>query len=191
MSLAFLRRLIRLFNRASRDRSTWISVWSLMVAEAASGCPPPPNALAISAASTVHPASGHQENAVLHLCQGEDHFKTLHFHEAVYQNGKIRHEFVGDHLADDNFRSIDDPRGGRLHEVIEQPEVFGGQFTGQHVRDDVVVGPLSGKPGGRIIVFTGGGRKGEAPRVFVNPQAHDGRFFRRDENAFFSNNVNH
>ena len=53
MSPAFLLCLIRLIKRASSVRSTWINVWSLMVAEAASGCPPPPNAPAISAASTV------------------------------------------------------------------------------------------------------------------------------------------
>ena len=55
-----------------------------------------------------------------------------------------------------------------------------------------MVGTLSGKPGGGVIVFTGGRRKGEASGVFVDSQAHDGGFFRGDGKLpFFRMNVNH
>ena len=132
----------------------------------------------------LQPAASHKVYLVLHLCQGEDHIQILHFHELVDQDGEISNVFFSCHRGDDHLDPINHARRRRSGEIVQQPDLLGGEFPGEHVGNEIVIGPLFRKPcsGEKILRFCG--RERERARIFMNAQAHDGGLVCRNGDTF-------
>ncbi len=81
--------------------------------------------------------------------------------------------------------------GGRFQQLVQQGNLFGGHLPGEHIRDQVDIGPLRQEMGGGQQVFGGGGGKGKGPGVFIDPQGHEGGLVRGQGDPLFFQQAGH
>ena len=136
-----------------------------------------------------NPASGHDMNLVFHAGNGENGVQILHLDEFVNQYGKIRNVIIADDTGQDDVDAVDHVMCCRLDHIVQQADLLGADFSGDHRGNGIEIGALGQqKCGGGKIIFSCGG-KGKRTSVFVNPQAENGGLVRRDIDFFFPENI--
>ena len=130
--------------------------------------------------------SSHQVDFIFHLSQGDHDLQVFHFHELVHHDCEVADVLLPGHLRDHDLNAVDDLRCGRGGEIIEEPYLFCGEFSRQHVRDEVWVGPLFKKPGCRPAIVRCGGDEGQRTGVLMDAKVHDRGFVGGERNIFLA-----
>ena len=64
------------------------------------------------------------------------------------QDSKVSYVIFTYHLGDDHLYSINNTGCCRFGEIVKQPHLLGCEFPGEHVRDEIMIGPLFSEPCG-------------------------------------------
>jgi len=136
-----------------------------------------------------NPAAGHDMHLVFHAGNGENGVQIFHFDEFMHQYGKIRNVIVADDTGQHNVDAVDRVMRGRLDHVVQQTDLFGADFAGDHRGNGIEIGPFGQQKcsGGKIVFGCRG--KSERTRVFINPQTENGGFVRGDVDLLFTEYV--
>ena len=131
------------------------------------------------------PRTGHQEDAAFHAHRHQQGIEVLDIAQLVGQRRDVADEIVDRRMGDADIDAVDVEHAAIGQQVVEQMNLVGGQFLGQHRGDDIQVGAVLEQKGRRLVIGGRGGGEGQAAGILVESEHHHGGFVGVGDHAAF------
>ena len=130
-------------------------------------------------------AAGNQVGPLAHADQGKEDIDVFHDHQPLDDQREIIDIVGHGQFADHHGHPANDIGVCLLPQLTDQADLFGGEFAGDKLGDDVEIGAVGEQPGGGGQIFGTGGGVEKTAGILVDAQRHQGGLVSGGHDALF------